>query len=352
MEESGQTDAERRRLRAQQRELQKQMLAKKGDAMVDPETGVLEQVQEENNVLWDQVRFAREAVLDGENLKLISSSAAKQLDRLMEVPRYDALKLCSKLREKCKDRDRSFNWKSLGQAAGACFNSVPTNVVSFLNGPMDAEYTPKVRKKPERRKPVEEEEDEEEISRQEKNEPSASDKLSAVEKHMVAIDQILKKRCRSELKRKVEAMESELKEMKPEEKKKTISKLQRKADICAIQYLFNPRSFTQTVENIFNFSFLIKKGSARISVRQDEKNDQDDEESGKTRKGTRPVVTHMMMKKNVVQPKQAIVSLDMQDWKDLCQSFNVRKGDIPHRTGSRHAPPASSLSQSSAPADI
>ena len=53
--------------------------------MEDPESNALEEVQAQNNELWDQVRFAREAVLDGENLKLISASAAKQVDRLLEV---------------------------------------------------------------------------------------------------------------------------------------------------------------------------------------------------------------------------------------------------------------------------
>ena len=82
---SGQTDAERRALRLQQRNLQKIIILEKGDAMEDPESNALEEVQAQNNELWDQVRFAREAVLDGENLKLISASAAKQVDRLLEV---------------------------------------------------------------------------------------------------------------------------------------------------------------------------------------------------------------------------------------------------------------------------
>lgn len=82
---SGQTDAERRHLRLQQRNLQKQILTEMNDSMEDPSSGTFEKVRDENNVLWDDVKYAREAVLDGENLDLISASAARQVDSLLQV---------------------------------------------------------------------------------------------------------------------------------------------------------------------------------------------------------------------------------------------------------------------------
>lgn len=37
------------------------------------------------------------------------------------------------------------------------------------------------------------------------------------------------------------------------------------------QFLVDPASFTQTVENIFDFSFLVRKGSASLSVDEEHK---------------------------------------------------------------------------------
>mmetsp|Transcript_35503 Transcript_35503/g.47659 ORF Transcript_35503/g.47659 Transcript_35503/m.47659 type:complete len:120 (+) Transcript_35503:98-457(+) len=105
------------------------------------------------------------------------------------------------------------------------------------------------------------------------------------------------------------------------------------SDIDAVQYLFNPKSFTQTVENIFHFSFLVKKGSAGIFVRSKE----DSEKYGGAKAG--PVVRAVGGGAEKPPPKQAIVALNMKDWKDLCQQFEVKKGDIPHRTGSKHERP-------------
>ena len=53
-----------------------------------------------------------------------------------------------------------FDWRGLGFQVGVCFNSIPSNV-SFLYGPLDAEYTPKERKKAERRKKQTQEEESE-----------------------------------------------------------------------------------------------------------------------------------------------------------------------------------------------
>ena len=248
---------------------------------------------------------------------------------LLQVPRYDASKLIEKLRAKCSNRNRIFNWNSLGEAAGACFNSVPSHVVTFLNGPIEVDFVPKVRKQRAPRQRIEEEEEEEEnVEENEKQQSSTSDKLSAMEKHMVTLTHTLSRRCRSELENKVELIKDKLDSMNTDESNKTIRRLEMKSDICAVRYLFNPKSFTQTVENIFNFSFLIKKGNAKITVRNDDNDDND------RYPFPRPTVT-VMKPQNNIPAKQAIVAFNMQDWRDMCRAFKVEKGDIPHRTRGR-----------------
>jgi hypothetical protein len=91
MEESGQTDEERRGLRQKQRALQNVILTQ-AEAMENPCDQVFGKVREENNDLFQKVFYTREAVLDGENLHLISERAAKQVEGLVQVstPHYGA----------------------------------------------------------------------------------------------------------------------------------------------------------------------------------------------------------------------------------------------------------------------
>ena len=71
--------------------------------------------------------------------------------------------------------------------------------------------------------------------------------------------------------------------------------------ICAVQFIFNPKSFTQTIENIFHFLFLTKKGDASVKV-----------------KDSKPSVNTKLDLNNVT-PRQAIVSLNMRQWREMCR---------------------------------
>jgi len=76
---------------------------------------VFEQVRDDNNKLWKQVKYVREAVLDGDNLEMISTVHGQ------------------------------FDWDLLGREVGCCFNAIPGNV-TFFSGPIAGEYKPKERK--------------------------------------------------------------------------------------------------------------------------------------------------------------------------------------------------------------
>lgn len=255
----------------------------------------------------------------------------------MQVQSYDAGRFIQKLRGKLTAKVGStayFDWRTLGMEAGVCFNSVPSRV-AFLNGPVDVVYVPKERKKREKRV-VEEEEDEEEEQPEEldqKNKDKDGDKLSAVERNIATVNKVLNKKSQAAYQKNRTAFAEEEDAMDEDEKKRMRKRLKTRGfEIDAVQHLFNPQSFTQTVENIFHFSFLVKKGSAGISVRTEEES----KEWGGV--GPGPVVRAVGMSHHSKQPtqKQAIVSLTMQDWRDMCQAFEVTESDIPHRKGSKH----------------
>lgn len=74
MSESGQTDEERRRIRRQQRALNKD-IEESGQEIEDVSKTAFDDKRKENNTIFEKVFYAREAALDGENLKLIASKA-------------------------------------------------------------------------------------------------------------------------------------------------------------------------------------------------------------------------------------------------------------------------------------
>jgi hypothetical protein len=113
MSESGQTDADRRLLRRKQRELHNDIAvggdgaaaaddaadAAGGEQGGNDDGGVdeLTRLRTQNNDLWRDVRYTREAVLDSENVDLIASKAARQAEKVVQV-RFDF------------DEDFGFSW--------------------------------------------------------------------------------------------------------------------------------------------------------------------------------------------------------------------------------------------------
>ncbi len=107
MTASDQTDADRRVLRRRQRELHTDIsfdapaaaasasAGANNDSSEDdnnddetkpmPSTSGLLSWREKNNALWDDVRYTREAVLDSENMDLISSKAAREVEKIIQV---------------------------------------------------------------------------------------------------------------------------------------------------------------------------------------------------------------------------------------------------------------------------
>ena len=77
MEECHLTEEDRRKIRRKQRELNR-------DIETQDELEV-EEARDRNNEIYKDVRYTREAVLDGENLTLIATKAAQQVERMIQV---------------------------------------------------------------------------------------------------------------------------------------------------------------------------------------------------------------------------------------------------------------------------
>ncbi|XP_066217308.1 EP300-interacting inhibitor of differentiation 3 [Saccopteryx leptura] len=84
--------------------------------------------------------------------------------------------------------------------------------------------------------------------------------------------------------------------------------------VSYFEFVIDPNSFSRTVENIFYVSFIIRDGFARISFDQDRlpilepiNTDQDDEENDPSFLGR----------------KQGVISLSLQDWKNIVATFEI-----------------------------
>ena len=45
----------------------------------------LARLRDQNNELWGEVRYTREAVLDGENIDLLATKASRQAEKIVQV---------------------------------------------------------------------------------------------------------------------------------------------------------------------------------------------------------------------------------------------------------------------------
>ncbi|KAI0143784.1 Nse4 C-terminal-domain-containing protein [Xylariaceae sp. FL1272] len=90
--------------------------------------------------------------------------------------------------------------------------------------------------------------------------------------------------------------------------------------IDLLKFVINPKSFGQTVENIFYVSFLIRDGAVEVKF---DSNDlptlhpTDAQEGGTTRTNA--------------ERHQAVLSIDMKSWKDIINTFEITHPIIEHR---------------------
>ncbi|KAK4949382.1 hypothetical protein LTR10_012000 [Elasticomyces elasticus] len=105
------------------------------------------------------------------------------------------------------------------------------------------------------------------------------------------------------------------------------------------EFVVNPRSFGQTVENMFYVSFLIKEGS--VAVKLDEEGlptiniEEPPPKDGEDELGN-PLSTPEKIKQKKAREKekskhQAVLALDFETWRGLVEAFEIRESMIPHR---------------------
>jgi hypothetical protein len=284
-------DVKRRRIRAKTRTLLRKAQDDDADDLANPSKPHWDQYYKSSNAIFDQVDKPREAACEGDVFVELANAAHKRVDRMKaDFTMYDRIEFIDDLKEKFFDRNGDldedsgqFLWEKLGQSLSFVSCCVPR--IQFMLGPVDIVARDKTpRKKRARVKgPTE----------------------------MVRPDQV---DTSNDQQKKENRQGKRIATMKSKLRKRSNDNQMAK-DFFPL--VINPDSFTQTVENLFDYSFLIKQGHASIQMENGVPLAQpEDENAAGNFKAT-----------------QCVASFSMKDWQELCKVHDIQanEGEIETR---------------------
>ncbi|KAK3935615.1 Nse4 C-terminal-domain-containing protein [Diplogelasinospora grovesii] len=221
------------------------------------------------------------------------------------------------------DEGNMLNWAHLGRNATFLSNRRPACLPDFWKGPLMTEN--KVRKVAARSAPLR-------IDRLQEVKPmelSAEDMKKSEKDDLPAICKKIYERLQIVQQEAQDAVEDALTRLGDNltaEQELVImdqNALRSTGGVDLLRFVINPHSFGQTVENMFYVSFLIREGTVQLEFDENDLpslesigNQQPDDGGGSNRR---------------TQRHQAIMSIDMEMWKDIIDAFGIKEPMIPHR---------------------
>lgn len=274
----GQTEEERRILRQEQRTLVDRIADRAAD-MTNMDDDAYANEHTNTNALFKKVRYTREMVNDGDILVSLAECATKRSANLQKsVQPYQASAIGKALANEYVDEDRGgiMDWVRLGTDCAGLFRAPPE--LAFLCGPL--EKPERERKAAQRRKRAAEDDGEEETGYEETTGRGAggAQKEEATNLRLQKLSDVMRTRA-------TERDGSDL-----------------------MSLVVNPDSFCETVENLFDLSFLVKDGKAALAI---------DAETGL------PTVTCAEPPEEAVPKTQNVVVLSMQDCRDIGELWKI-----------------------------
>ncbi|KAL2161324.1 hypothetical protein VTH06DRAFT_8545 [Thermothelomyces fergusii] len=345
----------RRELQRRMRSLQRQMVERPDDFLQADPKALLDFYEQSDRIIKD-VKQTVEAAIDSRGLVIASDLAARRVQRLtsgdvgngIDVDELvskcitymrqgrgfaddHAAELSSTQRRRRQpdhgddgemgDDGDMLNWAHLGRFA--CIPAVRRPALpGFLLGPLSIEK--KARKITKRSAPLRvnnlpevrpEELRAEDLKRSDKNDlPSICRKIHVQLEtaQQVAQDAV------------EDAIDSLGEDATPEEQRALMDRyaLRSTGGIDLLRFVVNPRSFGQTVENMFYVSFLIREGSVRLEF---------DDDGLPSIEPVRKNSSAEPSRSKAAMRHQAIMSIDMATWRDIIDAFDIKEPMIPHR---------------------
>ncbi|KAI9363334.1 Nse4 C-terminal-domain-containing protein [Pilaira anomala] len=281
-----QSDEERRELRIQYRQLTEDALEKRRELVAHNSGDGLLRIVSKSNVLFKNVKNTQEAVLDSRFLVLASdlNSQKTQSIQIGEDTEINLDELVAKIITASSEGPNHregvcLDWELLGQRASTFGKRVHT--MDFMLGPLSVQRK-EIRK-------------------------SKAVRLTKNKNDLVTPTQL---------------KEGDIKEQENETSNNVNAIYQILSQVSPVNYfkfVTNPESFSQTVENIFYVSFLARSGVVGIST-----------DSGQPILDLREA-PNVMNIEDVVNKKQIIMGIDIKDWKEIIETYNVTESYIPTR---------------------
>jgi hypothetical protein len=250
---------------------------------------------EQLNENFSRIKSTNVGKFDAEVFNELSMAVTRTVERsAKDVRRMNIPSFLTRLADKHPEREGGgrVDWTDLGRANNHLFNGVFHN--SFMFGALDVK--PKERKATQRAAPKVTHVEERPVTVEEGR--GGSGREAPKQDHHEQMQRLLLKTI------------------------KTVAK-DNKNEVPMLPLLLNPSSFTQSVENIFEYSFLVKNLST-VSVDKDGEtivNVMDDSSSGDPASK---------------RPKQNVLSFTMKDWSEACKAYNLKSSVLPTRTGGHY----------------
>ncbi|MCJ1257831.1 nuclear protein [Lignoscripta atroalba] len=249
----------------------------------------------------------------GDNDAALSSSSTQRHRRRRDDSDDDNVVL-----EGSGDEGDAENWEWLGRKA--CFpNNLRPPVPGFLLGPLSVQK--KVRRQTQRRERLQKRDPRDAVRPEELKakdlEKVENSNLTTLCKNILEL--LSRKQVEGESKVEREATE----DMSDDQLRALMAKycITDDGGLSFFHFVINPRSFGQTVENLFYISFLIRDGNVGIGK---------DSNMLPTLHVSQPR-SSKEIKDQAIQKHQAIFHLDFPTWEDLIEVFEIKECMIPNR---------------------
>ncbi|OZJ04873.1 hypothetical protein BZG36_02605 [Bifiguratus adelaidae] len=273
----------RRDTRKRYRDLLTTTSERRQDIIKASDESMLETLQQAD-LLYRKVERPQEATLDSQILILSTDLAMQRARNLkMDIDGFDIedymARLSRYMGETDTDATRPISWDKLGKLGLQHTCRLPSS--DFMLGPLSV--TQKTRKAADH-------------ARLEKH---ASDRREAVQLREEDI-----RKQENETTTNVNKVYRILEEVGP---------------INMFEFFVNPESFSQTIENMFYLSFIVREGKASI-----------DDESGQPMVEAVETPTAEQHQQGLTK-KQLMMELDMATWREIIKIYNIQKSTIPTR---------------------